>query len=278
MFAAFGERDPDAIVRGFHPDGELVLDGGLALLTGARHAGREEIRAWFEEWFALTDGSEARLERHALVGERLLLLASQRSLSASTGAPGETRFAAICSFREGLLARFEFHADRHSARKALGLDRWPWDEHVVAAEPYDSADAAELRHELACELLERYAGDTDPGEPSDAQRTLLFLVARDHAGRAVGCGALLELDDDAAEIKRMFVRRHARGQDLSRRLLEGLEHEAAARGFKACRLETGARQPEAMHLYRSAGYEEIECFGPYRDAPLSRCFERRLSP
>ncbi len=276
VFAAFGDRDPDAIAERFHPQGELALDGGLALLTGARHAGRREIRAWFAEWFALTEGSEARLERHGLVGERLLLFASQRSRSASTGAPGETRFAAICTFEDGLIARFELYADRHTARKAMGLERWPWDRNTVAAEPYDSADAAELRHELSCELLERYGRDSDPEERPDSERTLVFLVARDAEGRAVGCGALLDLDEDAAEIKRMFVRRHARGQDVARRLLEGLEREAADRGFAACRLETGERQPEAMHLYRSAGYKEIERFGPYRDAPLSRCFEREL--
>ena len=66
-------------------------------------------------------------------------------------------------------------------------------------------------------------------------------------------------------------------QDLSRRLLEQLEREALERGYATCRLETGIRQPEAMALYRSAGYEEMECFGAYRDAPLSRCFERRLA-
>ena len=59
-------------------------------------------------------------------------------------------------------------------------------------------------------------------------------------------------------------------------MLEALEREALRRGFDRIRLETGERQPEAMGLYRSAGYEEIEKYGPYRDAPLSRCFERRL--
>ena len=62
----------------------------------------------------------------------------------------------------------------------------------------------------------------------------------------------------------------------------GARARSAAARFDRVRLETGERQPEAMGLYRSAGYEEIERFGPYRDAPLSRCFERarlrRVSP
>ncbi len=104
-----------------------------------------------------------------------------------------------------------------------------------------------------------------------------MLIARAPGGRAAACGALLHHDEQAAEIKHMFVRRPARRQDLSRRLLEQLEREALERGYATCRLETGIRQPEAMALYRSAGYEEMECFGAYRDAPLSRCFERRLA-
>lgn len=59
-------------------------------------------------------------------------------------------------------------------------------------------------------------------------------------------------------------------------MLEALEREALRRGFDRIRLETGERQPEAMGLYRSAGYVEIDKYGPYRDAPLSRCFELRL--
>jgi hypothetical protein len=41
-------------------------------------------------------------------------------------------------------------------------------------------------------------------------------------------------------------------------------------------LETGLRQPEAIALYESSGYTLIPGFGFYKDAPLSRCFARRL--
>jgi GNAT superfamily N-acetyltransferase len=61
-------------------------------------------------------------------------------------------------------------------------------------------------------------------------------------------------------------------------LLAALEDEARARGFEVIRLETGTMQPEAMALYASAGYREIEGFGAYADHPASRCFERRLGP
>ena len=102
-----------------------------------------------------------------MVGDRLLAVAGQRSLSASAGAPGETRFGVVCSFRDGLIVRLELHADRHRARKALGLDRWPWDRHEIGAEPFDAPDAVALRTELAAELADRYAGDADAGDPPE---------------------------------------------------------------------------------------------------------------
>ena len=41
-------------------------------------------------------------------------------------------------------------------------------------------------------------------------------------------------------------------------------------------LETGLRQPEAIALYESSGYTPIPSFGYYKDAPLNRCYARRL--
>ena len=52
---------------------------------------------------------------------------------------------------------------------------------------------------------------------------------------------------------------------------------AAAAGHDLVVLETGLRQPEAIELYCSAGYQEIDGFGYYKDAPLSRCFGKRVS-
>lgn len=275
-FAGFGAEDPGAIADTFHQNGELLLHGGLAGLTGERHEGRGAVRAWFVDWFETMELTAAGVENMAPVGDRMLMVANQRSRSQSVGAPAATRFAVICSFRDGMIGRFELYQDPDEARHALGLDRWPWDDDTVEAEPFDSPDAVALREELTSDLAERYGGDSEPGVKPTGETVLTLLVARNGAGTPVGCGALLDLGEGAAEIKRMYVRPEDRGRGLSRRLLEALEREALRSGFDHVRLETGERQPEAMGLYRSAGYVEIEKFGPYRDAPMSRCFERRL--
>ncbi len=148
----------------------------------------------------------------------------------------------------------------------------------VAVEPFDGPDSRALRAELGADLIARYGGDSEPGVKPAAWDVTAFLVARDRTGEAIGCGALRALTDGAAEVKRMYVRPHARGAGVSRALLGALEDEARARGFEVIRLETGIRQPEAMRLYASAGYTEIEGFGDYAGHPASRCFERRLAP
>ena len=58
-------------------------------------------------------------------------------------------------------------------------------------------------------------------------------------------------------------------------MLVALESAARACGYSTLRLETGTRQPEAIGLYRSAGYAEIPCFGEYAGDVFSVCFEKR---
>lgn len=102
-----------------------------------------------------------------------------------------------------------------------------------------------------------------------------FLVARID-GRAMGCGALVASAHGWAELKRMFVSPAARGNHIGRRLLQQLEAAAAQHGVATLRLETGTQQPEALALYRSAGFSEIGPFGDYRPDPLSLFMEKRL--
>ncbi|MEY2442552.1 MAG: hypothetical protein QOJ46_1978, partial [bacterium] len=49
----------------------------------------------------------------------------------------------------------------------------------------------------------------------------------------------------------------ARGHGLGRRLLAQLEQQARDNGYQRLRLDTGDRQPEALGLFLSAGYERI---------------------
>jgi putative acetyltransferase len=117
----------------------------------------------------------------------------------------------------------------------------------------------------------RYALDLE----SLKQPKVLFAVARDALGQALGCGAIV-VDGQDGELKRMFVRPASRGQGVAQQLLARLEAEAEARGCRSLRLETGPFQPEALAFYARAGYARCGAFGSYPEHPLSVFMEKRI--
>jgi len=102
---------------------------------------------------------------------------------------------------------------------------------------------------------------------------VLFAVARDTQGLALGCGAIV-VGADHGEIKRMYTRPEARGRGIARRLLETLERQARERGCTVFRLETGYLQAEALLLYARCGYQRRGPFGDYTDDPNSVFMEK----
>jgi ribosomal protein S18 acetylase RimI-like enzyme len=100
-----------------------------------------------------------------------------------------------------------------------------------------------------------------------------FLIAR-MSFAAVGCGAVRTFAPGIGEIKRMWVSPEARGQGLGRRLLQELEQCARNLNLHTVRLDTNETLDEAIRLYRTAGYREIERFN---DNPYAqRWFEKTL--
>lgn len=107
---------------------------------------------------------------------------------------------------------------------------------------------------------------------------IAFYVLRDGSARPLGMGALKRLGPEEGEIKSMHVLDEARGQGLSRLLLDHLAAEAKAAGMSRLYLETGI-QPTfiaARALYARAGFEECGPFGDYRPDPNSVFMTRAL--
>lgn len=140
---------------------------------------------------------------------------------------------------------------------------------------YDSADAALLTAEVQEEYVRRYGGDGDtaPVDTSefDGPNGRFFMVYVDDVPAAMGGwrrhAPLAEWED--AEIKRMYVRPAYQGRGLARMILAELERTAAEGGITRLILETGLAQPEAIALYRSAGYVDVPSFGYYAAEPDS---------
>jgi GNAT superfamily N-acetyltransferase len=149
-------------------------------------------------------------------------------------------------------------------------------------EPFDSDDVRSLTEAQQEEMRGRYGGEADIGPARDAAMFVepdgVFLVVRDDDGTAVACGGIARFDEARAELKRMYVVPEQRGRGLGRRVLVELEAHAVRLGYSGMVLETGDRQPEAVGLYESFGYERIPCYPPYDSRSLSLCLEKRLPP
>ena len=100
-----------------------------------------------------------------------------------------------------------------------------------------------------------------------APRGALLLASVD--GELAGCCALRPIDDvdypNAAEMKRLFVRKAFRGFGLGRLLADATLTCAVERGYASVLLDTLDDMESARALYEDLGFEEIP---PYYHSPL----------
>ncbi len=101
------------------------------------------------------------------------------------------------------------------------------------------------------------------------------LVLYEH-DKPIACGAIKSFNSSRMEVKRMYVLPDHRGKGHARQLLQELESWAKDLGATHCVLETGQRQPEAIHLYIKSGYAAIPNYGQYQGISNSICFEKAI--
>ena len=149
---------------------------------------------------------------------------------------------------------------------------------VRRVDPADPAARFCVREYFA-ELDRRFRTGFDPGASISAdddelrlpRGLMLVATLRDEP---IGCGALKFHGEAPTELKRMWVAPSARGLGIGRRILAELESEAARLGSRVLHLETNGSLTEAIALYRSSGYVEVDAFN---DEPYAHhWFEKRL--
>jgi GNAT superfamily N-acetyltransferase len=149
---------------------------------------------------------------------------------------------------------------------------------LVRRLPMTHPAAEPLLRGLTGEYETRYGGGTtemaayDLADFEPPAGCFLVLTVAD---RTVAGGGFRRLDSSTAEIKRMWTDPAYRRRGLARRVLDLLEAEAAARGYRRLRLETGLAQPEAVALYEAMGWVRGEGYGRHRDSPRAVFFEKR---
>ncbi|HEY2097279.1 MAG TPA: GNAT family N-acetyltransferase [Pseudonocardia sp.] len=107
------------------------------------------------------------------------------------------------------------------------------------------------RHTLGDIGEEMRSRPTEFGPPDGG---LVLLLS---GGEPVAGGAFRRYDEVTAELKRIWTHSAHRRRGLARRVLDELEREITARGYRRIYLTTGPRQPEAKGLYLATGYTPL---------------------
>ena len=141
---------------------------------------------------------------------------------------------------------------------------------VELADP-DTREARQLLASLSA-TLEQLTGSSGTASFDASDVTVArscFAIARDSNGDALACGALRPLDQDTAELKRMFALPGTQGAGQA--VLAFLEQQASAFGYTRLWLETRRVNLRAIAFYQRNGYVTIDNYGRYVDRPEAIC-------
>jgi len=133
-----------------------------------------------------------------------------------------------------------------------------------SAEDYDVARVlfreyqASLNIDLCFQSFEEELAGL-PGKYAPPKGRLLLAFGED--GSPAGVIAMRPIDGDICEMKRLFVRPAARGQNLGRKLIDRVLEEAREAGYTKMRLDTLiGLMDKAIALYRSYGFYDIPAY------------------
>jgi putative acetyltransferase len=140
---------------------------------------------------------------------------------------------------------------------------------VPVDSPKDLVQVRELFHEYAESLgFDLHFQDFDkemaelPGDYAPPSGRLLLLI---YESKIAGCVALRKMGEGVCEMKRLYLRPEFRGKGFGNRLARTIIQEARRMGYKFMRLDTVPAMRDAILLYRSLGFKDIE---PYRYNPI----------
>ncbi|MBT25551.1 bifunctional helix-turn-helix transcriptional regulator/GNAT family N-acetyltransferase [Thalassobius sp. S69A] len=267
-------RETGALDQSFLGRGRPLGVARVLHAIGAQGADLEDIRRYLgldktllsRYLKTLQDEGLTTLEKDAADGRR------RRAVLTDRGRAECEAYNALSNARaQSLLTR---HPDPAAVLAAMDL--------IATALGPDDVDMQELdpRHPAALGCLNAYYKElsqrlrtgfdvslsADP-EAADmlAPRGAFVVAVSD--GVPLGCVGLKGTDKGYAEIKRLWVSPAARGLGMAKRLMFRIETRARDLGIATLRLDTNSALPEAVSMYRSAGWTEIDRFNddPYPD-------------
>ena len=101
------------------------------------------------------------------------------------------------------------------------------------------------------------------------------VIAYD-GNRPIGCGCWKAVDEETAEVKRIYVEPEYRRRGVASTIIELLESHIMASGYSKALLETARTTNASKSLYLSLGYKEIPYYGSPAGAENCRCFLKEV--
>lgn len=146
----------------------------------------------------------------------------------------------------------------------------------IIEENPNTPEAISLMEELS-DTLEAITGNSGKNsfnaEDVCVHRSL-FVIAYDDNGNAIGCGAIRPIDENIAEVKRMFAKTKAKG--VGTKILDYLEGQAVILGYSTLWLETRLINKSAVRFYEKRNYYRIKNYGKYENNTEAVCFEKKI--
>jgi len=140
---------------------------------------------------------------------------------------------------------------------------------IIAAHSQEHLEAirelfTEYSHSLDIDLC--FQGFTQelaelPGRYAAPEGRLFLMV---EGPMAAGCVGLRKISDGTCEMKRLYLRPAFRRRGAGRLLATAIIDAARTMGYQRMRLDTLPTMKDAIALYRSLGFRQIE---PYYDNP-----------
>ena len=92
-------------------------------------------------------------------------------------------------------------------------------------------------------------------------------------GETAGCIGLRRIDEEACEMKRLYVYPAFRGRHIAEALTARIIDDARAIGYRSMLLDTLPFLQGALALYKKLGFYEIGC---YNDSPMATSIYMKL--
>lgn len=123
------------------------------------------------------------------------------------------------------------------------------------APAFKTLNEAWIAKYFAIEAKDRVVLDDPQGEIVDPGGRI-FMAFQD--GEAVGCVALIRMDDRGYEVAKMTVKEARRGSGLGRMLMQRCIEAGAETGAPRLYLETNSSLAPALGLYRATGFVDTD--------------------